>query len=68
MIELWNTYHNTLVSKHRTLVGAMRKQRQHKAKAKAQMGVNLTYRIVDAQGWTISPNLILEAETILDSE
>ena len=63
MFYLFDTFNNSLISRHRTLIGAVKAQIRHLRAVRKRNGDNsyLTYGIEDESG-PVSEHLIMRAE------
>ena len=64
MYTLINTFGNIAISDHRTLVGALRKQKKHVKAIRGIYGQNsyVTYKIVKSDGTQITRDEMIDAE------
>jgi len=69
-IELWDSFNNVLISKHNSLMAAVRKQRDHLKRVKKANGSNsyIVYAFKDGCGQPINRDLLVEAMCQYDKE
>ena len=70
MIELWDTFNNTLINRSRKIQTAVIKQMKHINKVKKANGQNsyVTYSFKYANGISVCPDLVIETKMNIFNE
>ena len=70
MIELWDSFNNTFISRHFNLKNAISAQRKHLRQVKKANSQNsyLTYSFKCKNGQTVDPDEIIETKMLLGYE
>ncbi len=70
MIELWDSFNNTFISRHFNIKNAISAQRKHLRQVKKANGQNcyLSYSFKYKNGQKVDPDEIVEIEILLDNE